>query len=117
AYDEALFAKQALAVPAFMRDEALRSFHFQLRPHGRRHHPRWETLWTQNSMLYTFRGDLGGKIGWTTPAGATFIGWARRGHTPPGVTLLHCEPPTQMTHPARPPNWGFAMDGERKAAR
>src|SRR5215467_4014525 len=116
AYDEALFARQALAVPAFMRDEALRSFHFQLRPHGRRHHPRWETLWTQNSMLYTFRGDLGGKIGWTTPAGATFIGWARRGHTTLVVSILHCEPLAELTYAARLLNWGFAMDGKVRPA-
>ncbi len=82
AYDEALFARQALAMPAFMHDETLRSFRFPLRQHGSATTARWETLWTQNSMLYTFRGDLGGKIGWTTPAGATFIGWARRGGTP-----------------------------------
>jgi len=112
AYDEALFARQALAVPAFMHDESLRSFRFQLRPHGRHHHPRWETLWTQNSMLYTFRGDLGGKIGWTTPAGATFIGWARRGHTTLVVSILHCEPLAELTYAARLLNWGFAMDGK-----
>jgi D-alanyl-D-alanine carboxypeptidase (penicillin-binding protein 5/6) len=116
AYDEALFARQALAVPAFMHDETLRSFRFQLRQHGRRHHPRWETLWTQNSMLYTFRGDLGGKIGWTTPAGATFIGWARRGHTTLVVTILHCEPLTELTYAARLLNWGFAMDGKVRPA-
>src|SRR5215470_5037432 len=87
AYDEALFARQALAVHAFMHDEGLRKFRFQLRPHGTRHHPRWENLWTQNAMLYTFPGDLGGKIGWTTPAGATYIGWARRGHTTLVVTI------------------------------
>jgi len=116
AYDEALFARQALAVPAFMHDETLRSFRFQLRPHGRRHHPRWETLWTQNSMLYTFRGDLGGKIGWTTPAGATFIGWARRGHTTLVVSILHCEPLTELTYAARLLNWGFAMDGKVRPA-
>ncbi len=112
AYDEALFARQALAVPAFMHDEALRTFRFPLRPHGRRHHPRWETLWTQNAMLSTFPGDLGGKIGWTTPAGATFIGWARRGHTTLVVTILHCEPLTELTYAARLLNWGFAMDGK-----
>jgi D-alanyl-D-alanine carboxypeptidase (penicillin-binding protein 5/6) len=99
-----------------MHDEALRSFHFQLRPHGRRHHPRWETLWTQNSMLYTFRGDLGGKIGWTTPAGATFIGWARRGHTTLVVSILHCEPLAELTYAARLLNWGFAMDGKVRPA-
>ncbi|HYB88093.1 MAG TPA: D-alanyl-D-alanine carboxypeptidase [Streptosporangiaceae bacterium] len=116
AYDEALFARQALAVPQFMQDEALRTFRFQLRPHGTRHHPRWETLWTQNSMMYTYPGDLGGKIGWTTPAGATFIGWARRGHTTLVVTILHCEPLTELTYAARLLNWGFAMDGKVRPA-
>jgi D-alanyl-D-alanine carboxypeptidase (penicillin-binding protein 5/6) len=115
AYDEALFARQALAVPAFMHDEALRRFRFQLRPHGTRHHPRWATLWTQNTMLDTFPGDLGGKIGWTTPAGATFIGWARRGHTTLVVTILHCTPLTELTVASRLLNWGFAMDGKVRA--
>ena len=72
AYDEALFARQALAIPAFMRDERLLTFPFPLRPHRTRHHRhRMVTLYTQNTMLTTFRGDLGGKIGWTTPAKAT----------------------------------------------
>jgi serine-type D-Ala-D-Ala carboxypeptidase (penicillin-binding protein 5/6) len=112
AYDEALWAREALAVPAFMHDESLQKFRFQLRPHGRPHHPRWENLWTQNAMLYTFRGDLGGKIGWTTPAGATFIGWARRGHTTLVVTILHCTPLTELTAASRLLSWGFAMDGK-----
>jgi D-alanyl-D-alanine carboxypeptidase (penicillin-binding protein 5/6) len=112
AYDEALWARQALAIPAFMHDESLTTFRFPLRPHGRPHHPRWVTLWTQNTMLSTFRGDLGGKIGWTTPARATFIGWARRGHTTLVVTILHCRPLTELTSAARLLNWGFAMDGK-----
>jgi D-alanyl-D-alanine carboxypeptidase (penicillin-binding protein 5/6) len=112
AYDEALFARRALAVPAFMRDEALRKFRFQLRPHGTRRHPRWENLWTQNGMLYTFPGDLGGKIGWTTPAGATYIGWARRGHTTLLVSILHCPPGTELTVASRLLRWGFAVDGK-----
>ena len=66
AYDEALFARQALAIPAFMRDERLLTFRFPLRPHRTRHHRhRMVTLYSQNTMLTTFRGDLGGKIGWT----------------------------------------------------
>ncbi|MFI5080041.1 MAG: D-alanyl-D-alanine carboxypeptidase [Streptosporangiales bacterium] len=111
AYDEALFARQALAIPAFMHDESLRKFRFPLRPHRRPHHPRWVTLWTQNTMLTTFRGDLGGKIGWTTPARATFIGWARRGHTTLVVTILHCTPLTELTVASQLLSWGFAMDG------
>jgi serine-type D-Ala-D-Ala carboxypeptidase (penicillin-binding protein 5/6) len=113
AYDEALFARQALAVPEFMQDESLRLFRFPLRPHPTPHHRHNMTnLWTQNSMLYTYPGDLGGKIGWTTPAGATFIGWARRGHTTLVVTILHCVPLTELTYAARLLNWGFAMDGK-----
>jgi serine-type D-Ala-D-Ala carboxypeptidase (penicillin-binding protein 5/6) len=113
AYDEALFARQALAVPAFMRDEQLRVFRFPLWPHRtRRHRHRMITLYTQNAMLGTFRGDLGAKIGWTTAAGATFIGWARRGGTTLVVTILHCVPLTEMTYAARLLNWGFAMDGK-----
>jgi serine-type D-Ala-D-Ala carboxypeptidase (penicillin-binding protein 5/6) len=111
AYDEALFARQALAIRAFMHDESLRKFRFPLRAHWRRHHPRWVTLWTQNTMLWNFRGDLGGKIGWTTPARATFIGWARRGHTTLVVTILHCTPLAELTVASRLLSWGFAMDG------
>ena len=113
AYDEALFARQALAIPAFMHDERLLTFRFPLRPHRTRHHRhRMVTLYSQNTMLTTFRGDLGGKIGWTTPAKATFIGWARRGHTTLVVTILHCTPLAEMTYAARLLNWGFAMDGK-----
>ena len=112
AYDEALWARQALAIPAFMHDESLRKFRFPLRPHRRPHRPRWVTLWTQNTMLSTFRGDLGGKIGWTTPARATFIGWAHRGHTTLVVTILHCTPLTELTVASQLLSWGFAMDGK-----
>jgi serine-type D-Ala-D-Ala carboxypeptidase (penicillin-binding protein 5/6) len=111
AYDEALFARQALYIPALMHDEALRVFRFPRRPH---HKP--VKLFNQNIMLDTFPGDLGGKIGWTTPAKATFIGWARQhGHTLI-VTILHCTPLTEMTYAARLLRWGFDMDGKVKPA-
>ena len=107
AYDEALFARQALDIPEFMHDEQLRTMRFPLKPH---HKP--VTLYTQNSMLGTYRGDLGGKIGWTTASKTTYIGWAHRnGHTLV-VTILHCKPLTEMTYAARLLNWGFAMDGK-----
>ncbi len=107
AYDEALFARQALDIPAFMDDEQLRTARFPLKPH---HKP--VTLYTQNTMLDTYPGDLGGKIGWTTKAETTFIGWARRGHTTLVVTILHCTPLTELAYAARLLNWGFAMDGK-----
>jgi D-alanyl-D-alanine carboxypeptidase (penicillin-binding protein 5/6) len=66
--------------------------------------------------MYTFPGDLGGKIGWTTPAGATYIGWARRGHTTLVVTILHSPPGTELTVASRLLRWGFAMDGKVRPA-
>jgi D-alanyl-D-alanine carboxypeptidase (penicillin-binding protein 5/6) len=106
AYDEALFARQALAIPEFMHDEQLRTMRFPLKPH---HKP--ETLYSQNTMLDTYPGDLGGKIGWTTASKTTYIGWAHRnGHTLV-VTILHTKPGTEMPYAAQLMNWGFAMDG------
>lgn len=107
AYDEALFARQALTIPQFMHDEQLRTMRFPLKP---RRHPI--TLYNQNTMLETYPGDLGGKIGWTNASKTTFIGWARRnGHTLV-VTILRCKPLTELTYAARLLSWGFAMDGK-----
>ena len=107
AYDEALFARQALAIPQFMRDEQLRTMRFPLKPH---HKPI--TLYNQNTMLETYRGDLGGKMGWTTASKTTYIGWARRnGHTLL-VTILHTKPLDELTYAARLLNWGFDEDGK-----
>jgi serine-type D-Ala-D-Ala carboxypeptidase (penicillin-binding protein 5/6) len=106
AYDLALFARQALTMPEFMRIEATRTAMFPLH---RRHSIE---LFNQNTMLNTYRGDLGGKIGWTTASETTFIAWARRdGHTLI-VTLMHCVPLTEMKYAAKLLNWGFAMDGK-----
>jgi len=106
AYDLALFARQALTMREFMRIEATRTAMFPL---YRRHSIE---LFNQNTMLHTYRGDLGGKIGWTTASETTFIAWARRdGHTLI-VTLMHCVPLTEMTYAAKLLNWGFAMDGK-----
>jgi serine-type D-Ala-D-Ala carboxypeptidase (penicillin-binding protein 5/6) len=109
AYDEALFARQALYIPQFMHDIGLKTAKFPLKPH---HKP--VKLWAQNTMLYTYPGDLGGKIGWTTASKTTFIGWARRDGHSLIVTILHCKPLTEMTYAARLLNWGFAMDGKVK---
>jgi serine-type D-Ala-D-Ala carboxypeptidase (penicillin-binding protein 5/6) len=106
AYDLALFARQALTMPAFMKIEAIRVTKFPL------YRKSSVNLWNQNTMLGTYPGDLGGKIGWTTQSEATFIAWARRGGHTLVVTLMHCIPLTEMTVAARLLNWGFAMDGK-----
>ncbi len=109
AYDEALFARQALTIPRFMQDERLRTARFPVKPH---HKP--VTLWNQNTMLATYRGDLGGKTGWTTASKTTFIGWARRGGHTLVVTILHCKPLYELTYAARLLDWGFDEDGKVK---
>jgi serine-type D-Ala-D-Ala carboxypeptidase (penicillin-binding protein 5/6) len=109
AYDEALFARKALTFPALMHDESLWVSTFPVRRH---HKP--VKLWNQNLMLRSYRGDLGGKIGWTTKDKTTFIGWARRGGHTLIVTILHSRPGTEMVYASRLLNWGFAMDGKVK---
>jgi D-alanyl-D-alanine carboxypeptidase (penicillin-binding protein 5/6) len=109
AYDEALFARQALTISQFMQDERLPAMRFPLKP-GKKP----ITLWNQNTMLETYRGDLGGKIGWTTASKTTYIGWARRGGHTLVVTILHCKPLYELTYAARLLDWGFAEDGKVK---
>jgi serine-type D-Ala-D-Ala carboxypeptidase (penicillin-binding protein 5/6) len=106
AYDLALFARQALTMPAFRKIEAIRVTKFPL------YRKSSVKLWNQNTMLGTYPGDLGGKIGWTTQSEATFIAWARRGGHTLIVTLMHCIPLTEMTVATKLLNWGFAMDGK-----
>jgi serine-type D-Ala-D-Ala carboxypeptidase (penicillin-binding protein 5/6) len=108
AYDLALFARQALTLPEFLKIEATRVTTFPL-------HARHSVqLWNQNLMLGSYPGDIGGKIGWTTASEATFIGWARRGGHTLIVTIMHCIPLTEMTYAAKLLTWGFAMDSHVK---
>jgi serine-type D-Ala-D-Ala carboxypeptidase (penicillin-binding protein 5/6) len=106
AYDLALFAQQALHMPAFLRIERLHVAKFPLYRRAK------VNLWNQNTMLGSYPGDIAGKIGWTTQARATYIGWARRGGHTLIVTLMHCTPLTEMVTAAKLLNWGFAMDGK-----
>jgi len=106
AYDLALFARQALHLPGFLRIERLHVAKFPLYRRAK------VNLWNQNALLGSYPGDIGGKIGWTTQARATYIGWARRGGHTLIVTLMHCTPLTEMVYAAKLLNWGFAMDGK-----
>jgi serine-type D-Ala-D-Ala carboxypeptidase (penicillin-binding protein 5/6) len=106
AYDLALFARQALRMPEFVRIERLHVAKFPLYRRAK------VNLWNQNSLLGSYPGDMAGKIGWTSQARATYIGWARRGGHTLIVTLMHCTPLTEMVFAAKLLNWGFAMDGK-----
>jgi serine-type D-Ala-D-Ala carboxypeptidase (penicillin-binding protein 5/6) len=104
AYDEALIARRALAIPAFMHYDSMLSARFRVKPR------RWVTLVNQNELLTQYRGGIGGKIGWTESSKATYIGMARRNGVTLIVTVLHCRPLAEISTGERLLNWGFAED-------
>jgi serine-type D-Ala-D-Ala carboxypeptidase (penicillin-binding protein 5/6) len=108
AYDLALIARQALAMPDFMHYDQVRSAPFPVKPgHS-------ETIYNQNTLLTKYPGGIGGKIGWTSAAGATYIGMARRGGVTLIATLMHCPARTEITSAEKLLDWGFAVDGKLK---
>ena len=106
AYDLALFARQGLRMPAFLKYDQTTSGQFPISK------KKSVGLWNQNSLLATYPGALGGKIGWTSAAGATYVGMARRHGVTLIVTLLHCPALTEIDAGKSLLNWGFAVDGK-----
>ncbi len=106
AYDLALIARQALNLPAFLRYDQTMSARFVVARH------KAVELYNQNSLLTTYPGAIGGKIGWTSAAGATYVGMATRHGITLIVTLLHCPALTEVASAEKLLNWGFAADGE-----
>jgi len=106
AYDLALFARQALTMPAFLKYDETTGGLFQIKRHQE------VGLYNQNSLLTSYPGALGGKIGWTSAAGATYVGMARRHGVTLIVTLLHCPALTEISSAETLLNWGFAADGK-----
>jgi D-alanyl-D-alanine carboxypeptidase (penicillin-binding protein 5/6) len=106
AYDEALIARQALALPAFMKYDSTLAARFEVRPH------HIEKLLNQNYLLTRYRGGIGGKIGWTVSSEATYVGLARRNGVTLIVTVLHCTALQEITSAEKLLNWGFAMNGK-----
>jgi D-alanyl-D-alanine carboxypeptidase (penicillin-binding protein 5/6) len=106
AYDLALIARAALKEPAFLGYDQTRTYNFKISAH------KTETLANQNSLLSTYPGALGGKIGWTSAAGATYVGLAKRHGATLIVTELHCPALTEISYAKSLLNWGFALDGK-----
>ncbi len=105
AYDLALIARQALAMPAFMRYDRTLSATFYGTKFGQ------VPMVNQNALLTQYPGALGGKIGWTLRAGATYVGMARRHGVTLIVSILHATPLTEITSAEQLLNWGFSMNG------
>jgi serine-type D-Ala-D-Ala carboxypeptidase (penicillin-binding protein 5/6) len=106
AYDLALIARQALKLPAFLKYDQTMTARFVVARH------KAVELYNQNSLLATYPGAVGGKIGWTSAAGATYIGMATRHGVTLIVTLLHCPALTEVNSAEKLLNWGFAADGK-----
>jgi serine-type D-Ala-D-Ala carboxypeptidase (penicillin-binding protein 5/6) len=106
AYDLALIARQALRLPAFLKYDETMTAQFRISRH------KSVSLYNQNTLLTSYRGALGGKIGWTSAAGATYVGMARRHGVTLIVTLLHCPALTEINSAESLLNWGFAADGK-----
>jgi D-alanyl-D-alanine carboxypeptidase (penicillin-binding protein 5/6) len=106
AYDEALIARQALAMPAFMKYDSTLSTRFKLRRGD------WTTFVNQNSLLTQYRGGIGGKIGWTVRSEATYVGLARRNGVTLIATVLHCTSLQEIISAEKLLDWGFAMNGK-----
>ncbi len=102
AYDLALIARRALHMPAFMKYDRTLTATFCGTRFGPVH------MVNENGLLTQYRGGLGGKIGWTQAAGATYTGMARRNGVTLIVTILHARPLTEITSAERLLDWGFA---------
>ena len=106
AYDLALIARQALAQPAFLKYDQTLSARFVVKRRNA------VTLDNQNSLLTSYQGAIGGKIGWTSAAGATYVGMATRHGVTLIVTLLHCPALTEVKSAETLLNWGFSAVGK-----
>ena len=118
AYDEALIARQALSIPAFMHYDSTLAARFEVNDVKKKHQTKkkkeWATLVNQNYLLTQYRGGIGGKIGWTEKSEATYIGMARRNGVTLIVTVLHCTPLKEITSGEKLLTWGFHMAGQVK---
>lgn len=112
AYDMALMARAALAIPDFRTVTRTISYDFPGRPvkPGQKRHTY--KIYGQNRLLiHGYPGTIGGKTGFTSIAHRTFWGAARRdGHTLV-VTLFQIHEPTESAARSLL-DWGFANLGK-----
>jgi len=108
AYDMALFARAALAIPDFAK--VTKTFHYSFpgRPVRGTATRKTYQIYTQNRLLiHGYKGTLGGKTGFTSLAHRTYWGAASRGGHVLVVTLFQIHEPTETAAKSLL-NWGFA---------
>ena len=112
AYDMALFARAALALPDFRAVTRTVRYPFPGKPAAAGAKRSTYQIYTQNRLLlHGYRGTIGGKTGFTSLAHRTFWGAASRGGHTIVVTLFQIHEPTE-TAARSLLNWGFANTGK-----
>ncbi len=109
AYDLALFARQAIALPAFLRVSGTTSYSFPGQP-PKKAGARRPTymIYGQNRLLnHGFRGTIAGKTGFTTQARRTFWVAVKRGDRTLIASLMRIGQPTEQAARSLI-TWGFA---------
>jgi D-alanyl-D-alanine carboxypeptidase (penicillin-binding protein 5/6) len=95
AYDLALIARAGVARPDFRRYIGTLQHSLPGKLPKKGHHRGTFQLWNQDRLLQQgYSGLIGGKTGWTTLAGRTFIAAAQRGGHTLVVTLMGIKEPS-----------------------
>ena len=105
AYDLALLAQADFAMAPFR--------HYITQEHSEipaPHHKHFQ-IQSHNNLLGVYRGDIGGKNGYTVAAEATYVGAATRHGQTIVVTLMHAYP-IWWPMATRLLNWGFQANGK-----
>lgn len=105
AYDLALIARAAMQIPEYRQYISTERTTFPAPDGGS------FAINNHNDLLTDYEGTIGGKTGYTSKAGATYIGTAQRDGRTILITLMHSEPRLWEDATALL-DWGFAASGQ-----